>query len=371
MRLLYVANIRVPSEKAHTFQIMRMCAGFASAGAEVTMVVPDRKNPFSDDPFAFYGLPRNFTLVKLTSWDTIPIRWLPGYLALGLSLVSFVWAVRRCVATAPPYDVCYTREAWLLPLLRSCGRRLAFEAHDLPGRGRSWLCRGLRRADVITATSRALADRLTALGARDVSVERNGVDVARFSVARAPQAGPKTVLYTGQLQEWKGIGTLLAASRLFSTDVRAVLVGGLPKDIQKWKQKFPDARAEFVGLRPHDEIPSRLAAADVCVVPNSAVTNESVNFTSPIKLYEYLASGCPIVASDLPSIREIVDDSVVLFSKPDDPQSLADAIRRVFDNPPAARACAERGRALVAQYDWNARAKRIYELLSHIPLRLP
>ena len=363
MRLLYLANIRVPSEKAHTFQIMRMCAGFASAGAEVTLLVPDRKNSISDDPFQFYGLPKNFTLIKLRALDTIPIRWLPGYLALGLSLLSFVHAARRYAATAPRFDVCYTREAWLLPLVRGCGRMLAYESHNLPGRGQAWFRRGLRAADVVIATSGALAEELTRRGARSVVVERNGVDAARFAVPRRPHDGKKTVLYTGQLQEWKGIRTLLAASRNFPEDVRLALVGGAAADIARWKREVPGARAEFAGQRPHDEMPALLAAADVCIVPNSAVTRESVHFTSPIKLFEYLASGCPVVASDLPAIREIVDESMVQFFTPDDPVSLAAAISSVLRDPTAAKARAARGQELARTYEWDARARRIIKML--------
>lgn len=359
MRLLYIANIRVPSEKAHTFQIMRMCAAFATAGADVTLAAPERRNnPVASDPFAFYGLPRSFRLVRLPAANTIGGR-LPGHLALGLALFSFLFSVKRFLRREGPFDAVYTREAWLLPFLGG-KHLLAYEAHDLPGGGRWFFRRGLRKASVITATSDALARKLSAFGARNVVIERNGVDNDTFGVERVSSDNAKIVLYAGQLQAWKGIGTLLAASRLLAPDVRVVLVGGLEQDIQKWKAAVPDARADFVGLRPREEIPSWLAKAQVCVVPNSANTHESVNFTSPIKLYEYLASGCPVVASDLPSLREIIDEQVAVFAEPDDPKSLAGAIRRVLDEPEAARERARRGKTLVRErYGWNARAERI------------
>lgn len=371
MRLLYIANIRVPSEKAHTFQIMRMCAAFASAGAEVTLIVPKRANPLRDDPFTFYGLPRNFSVVTVPTWDTIGRRFLPGHLALGFALVSFLFSVRRYARLHGPYAVWYTRELWLLPFLR--GRHLlAYEAHDVPGGGAGLYRRAVRYPGVVTATSDALARELVACGvpSERLGVERNGVDVDRHALSTREDArrflglgSEPLILYAGQLHAWKGIPTLLSASRLLPEGNQIMLVGGLPDEIARWRQAVPDARAAFVGQRPHKEIVQWLAAADVCLVPTSGKTREGRHFTSPIKLFEALRAGCPIVASDVPAIREIVDERVALLVPPDDPEVLVSGITAVLSDPAAALERAAHGQARVRDWSWDERALRILRRL--------
>lgn len=390
MRLLYIANIRIPSEKAHTYQIMRMCSAFAASGAEVTLLVPDRKSQIAGDPFAFYGIPKNFKIERLSVKDTIGVKYLPGYLALAIALFSFHGAVKKYVkdfkkTTNARFDAWYTREALLLPFLqqgKDARHALVYEAHDFPKRWRWYFRLCLRFPRLVIATSEALRSALLTQGALSsrIMVERNGVDVEFFSHAdgsalRKSQGiireDERVALYTGSLQEWKGVGTLLEAFDLLKIsdkEIQLWIVGGTAADVANWKKRFPTRSGlsherigiVFFGLVPHARIAEFMAAADVCVLPNSALTKESASFTSPIKLYEYLASGCPIVASDLPSIREIVDETTVKFVPPDDPRALAEGILEALKNPGEARARATTGRYMVvARYGWDARGARI------------
>lgn len=379
MRLLCIAHIRIPSEKAHTYQIMRMCAGFARASAEVTLLVPDRKSPITGDPFVFYGIPQKFTIERLSIKDTIGAKYIPGYFALAIALFSFHRAVKKYIkdfnkTTHAQFDVWYTREALLLPFLRG-SHKLIYEAHDFPKR---WLWYFRRWAfnspNLIVATSEALRSALINQGKvrqNRIFVERNGVDTELFSNAdgsalrksKGLQEGDRVVLYTGSLQEWKGVPTLLAAfdlMKISSQNIHLWIVGGTDTEVAQWRKRFPAREISFFGSVPHARIPEFMAAADVCVLPNSALTKESVSFTSPIKLYEYLASGRPVVASDLPSIREIVDDTMVTFVQPDNPRALAQGILETLNNPIAARVRAKIGKDMVlARYGWDARGARI------------
>lgn len=372
MRLFYVAHIRVPSEKAHTFQIFRMCAAFAAAGAEVTLVVPDRRNFLPENPFLFYGVPHSFQIIRLPVVDTIGSRWLPGHLALGIALLSFLSSTRRFLRKESD-AVIYTRELWLLPFLHNCGCFLAFECHDFPARFLAYARWALRQPDVVFATTDALATRLSSMvKCARVPVYRNGVDATFLAAPERNNARQRLglpqdrslVVYTGQLHAWKGIETLLRASALLPTTVRCVVVGGTDDAIAAWQKKIPDARVQFVGQRPRQEMPLWLAAADVCVLPNSAMTRESQEFTSPIKLFEYLAAGCTVVASDLPSIREIVGQHpAVTFVPPDDAAALAVSLQAALSRPQwtSQDAADTQRQAFFENYSWDARAKKILD----------
>src|SRR5262249_46193853 len=137
----------------------------------------------------------------------------------------------------------------------------------------------------------------------------------------------RMVVYTGHLYSWKGVDTLAEAARLLSDDIRIFVVGGTPDDIRNFRQICTGvANLSIVGHRNHAQVPIWQKSADVLVLPNTARENISKYYTSPMKLFEYMASGRPIVATDLPSIMEILNRDMAFICKPDDAAAMAAAI---------------------------------------------
>lgn len=102
-----------------------------------------------------------------------------------------------------------------------------------------------------------------------------------------------------------------------------------------------------------------ISVADVLVLPNKSGWRESELFTSPMKLFEYMASGKPVVASSLPSIREILSDNNAFLVQPNNPAELARGIETLISNPELGKKLAAQALADVAQYSWEMRAKKI------------
>ena len=122
-------------------------------------------------------------------------------------------------------------------------------------------------------------------------------------------------------------------------------------------------RITFVPHQPLDKIPLYQKAADVLVLPNTAKEEASRVETSPVKLFEYLASSRPIVASDIPSIRDIVSEREVFFAQPDDGESFARVIVEALSGDP------DRSRAalsLAENSSWEERAKNIDALMRRL-----
>jgi glycosyltransferase involved in cell wall biosynthesis len=150
--------------------------------------------------------------------------------------------------------------------------------------------------------------------------------------------GPEpVVLYSGNFESYQGVELLLEAAPLVP-EVRVVLMGGEPSEVEALRAR--GARAVFAGKRPPSELPAFLALAAVVVSPRSRGAN------TPFKVYTYLASGRPLVATRIPTHTQLLDDSLAFLVEAT-PAGLAAGIRQVLENPADARARADRGRTLV------------------------
>lgn len=361
MKLLYIANARIPTEKAHGVQIMKMCEAFARAGAEVELIVPRRRNAITQNAFEYYGVEKIFTITYLPVLDLV--GWGPlGYLATAL---SFLRKAKRYAARVQGALI-YTRE----PLAPFYFQDSTLELHARSG---SALMRALaRRAKRVVAITRGLKDDLVKDGvpAERIIVLPDGVDLEQFDIplsraeARAQLGLPadaKITLYAGSfsLYAWKGLDTFIQAAALLP-EVLFVCVGGTSEETERVAGTLPK-NVLCVGKVPHATVPRYLKAADVLVLPNKSGDPTSERYTSPLKLFEYMASGTPIVASDLPSIREVLNDENAVLVPPGDAHTLSAGVARALIEPHAAHRAA-RARVDVSRHSWMGRARAILAL---------
>jgi glycosyltransferase involved in cell wall biosynthesis len=167
-------------------------------------------------------------------------------------------------------------------------------------------------------------------------------------------------LYCGHLYGWKGAQTFADAAMRFTNYQLAVFVGGTDWDLEDFKEKNKNnSHILVLGRKPHTEIPLYLKAADVLVLPNSAQYKLSSHYTSPLKLFEYMASGTPIVASDIPSLREVLNERTAVFFEADNPVSLHEAVKSVFERGFETESLNE-----VKHYTWEKRAQKIANFIS-------
>jgi len=144
------------------------------------------------------------------------------------------------------------------------------------------------------------------------------------------------------------------------------VVGGTPKDISDFKEFISTNRIPNVivtGYVSPKLIPKYLAAADVLVLPNTSEEAISRLYTSPLKLFEYMAARRPIVASDLPSVREILNEENAILVRSDNPKALADGIQKVLTNEELSKKLAENAFKEVQRYSWEKRAEKILEFI--------
>src|SRR5450432_305799 len=332
MKFLYLANIRFPTEKAHGLQIAQMCEAFAQAGAELTLLVARRANsPEMDlitDPWAYYGVQHNFRIERIACLD---LFWLgPSFERLAFPIQTLTYALVLTLALLfRGADVYYSRDIITLLALSlfKPRRRLFYEAHNVSGsaigaRLQRWC---VRRSAVVFAVTGQLAQELQASSGIEVHVAHDGFQIARFAnvpdlrSARAALKLPAEAFivgFSGRLQTIglsKGIDTLIEAiAALPNLPITLCLVGG-PAEIAealRWHWiagGLPPERFLFVGHVAPALVPSYIAAFDVCAMPspNNAFF---ARYASPLKLFEYMAVGKPILSSDHLAIAEVVHD---------------------------------------------------------------
>jgi len=384
MKIYYIANSRIPTEKAHGIQVIKMCEAFTSRGIDVKLVLPWRFNKIKQDPFEYYGVKKNFKIIRVPSLDLIllgipKIGFLIQAATFGFFAMLYLWFKSK------QEDIIYSRDEFSLWFLSFLGRNLFWEAHTFPGSPQKYQ-RILKKINGLVAISHGLKKSFQAVGMAEekILVAPDAVDLARFAVKESSQEcrkklslpqDKKIVLYTGHLYKWKGADVLMESSEFLSENTLVYLVGGTEEDVASYK---PSSRAQaeglkaesyklvtFVGHRSHKEIPYWLKAADVLVLPNSAKEKISAIYTSPLKLFEYMAGGKPIVASDLPSLREILNENTAVLVEPDNPEALAKGIEKVLKDGVLAGKIAQNAAEEAKNYTWEKRAQNILTFLSN------
>jgi glycosyltransferase involved in cell wall biosynthesis len=399
MRLLYLSDIRFPMERANGIQTAHTCHALARRGVEVHLVVRRHglqsegvadqtdASELSDasDAFAFYGLEalENLNLERLRARS----RW--GFLARALLFLSRgrgrwdailtrdLVLAEMAIATKPLHSLPVFYEAHTVASVFAEERAELYSGHGSVSmsklsrldRRERLVCREASGLVTITESLREqLASRHGALA--PTLVARDGCRGPERPQPAVSGGLPKRAFYVGQLYPWKGVDVLIEAARqLDPSMIEIVIVGGLPPepDLDRVKTLAKtagvEARVRFTGYVRPDGIEDATREADIFVVPllDSATARW---FTSPMKLFEAMASGRPIVASSLPSVREVLThEKNALLVAPGDAEALAKALERLAKDEELASSLAARALEDVAQYTWERRAELLHEFL--------
>lgn len=366
MHIALAANARMPTEWAHGVQIAHMAEAFARLGHEVELLVPDRPESRGQDVAAWYGLSDCFRVRRLPDLGAVhgrPLGQLPQRL-------SYIGAALALLATRPP-DLLLSRDEVMAALARPRTLSL-YELHKLPSRRlRAWAACARTASGVVSTNGwkRDLLVQQYGLDEGRILVAPNGTDVERFQAAAAIPLGSRLgiargarlILYAGHLHAWKGVEHLVAAAPLLPESVHIVVLGGRDEDLARFRAAHAGPRVHLPGPVPPAEVAGWLKAADLLVLPNIGTDPESTYQTSPLKLFEYMAAGRPILASDLPSVREILDERCAWLVEPGSPAAIARAALAALADPEEAARRAAAASVRVEGRSWSARAHAILD----------
>jgi len=384
MKIALIAPTYLPARRANTIQVIKMAQAIVQNRDDVLVLVPDtqvrkRQNGTIrswDVLEKHYGVSTEFSI------EWIPVRPQLRKYDYGIKAVlrGKVWGA----------DLIYTRLPQAAAVASRFGMKSVYELHDIPtGKTGNFLfqlfssSKAPKRLVVISRQlladlqqrSRSIVD-FTVVAPDGIDLERYETVItpedARDELVRKLSAFPVknvfTVGYTGHFYAGRGIEIIKQLAVALPT-VQFLLVGGEPEDVRKlllWCEREGVENMVITGFINNRDLPLFQQACDVLLMPyQESVAASSggdiAKYLSPMKMFEYMATGRVILSSDLPVLREVLseDNAVLLPAK--DITAWKDTIVHVRENPSLYVRLSLQARKDVEKYSWQKRAKRIFD----------
>jgi len=369
-KLIYITNTRIPSEKANSYQSMQMCNSFAKIYDEVEMWVPILYNTpelkkHEDNPYSFYGIDKTFEIKKLWTLDSRILINLNAFIWANTKAVMFAFNVLMKLRKESNNTIVFTRDWYVLKILlfgRKIGlikNKIFYEAHKFSNH----LVPNFKECDGVIVINNYLKHLHEERGVNKILVAHDSVNINEYKYISNYKKIDKekySLVYTGNLFAWKGVYALVDSLKYIAKNIELIIVGGSKNalnEFKKYVKKSEFNNIKLIGHVPKQDTIKYVENADILFLPNSAKDKMSL-YTSPIKLFEYMASKRPIIASNLPSICEILEDKKnAILCEPDNPKDLADKINWVLEND--STSIVNQAYEDVQEYTWDKRAEKI------------
>ncbi|MHB0965962.1 MAG: glycosyltransferase [Bellilinea sp.] len=368
MKIGAIAPSHVPSNTANSIQVMKVCQALAQLGHTVKLWVPGQTTTPWEQLSGYYGVTTPFEI----SW--LPLQ--PNLKRYDLALSG----VNR--AAGWQADLVYTWMPQAAVYAQVRGLPVVLEVHDRPtGKLGPWLLRrtvnmrGRKRLAIITrALVRVLEQEFDLpIPPEKVVIAPDGVDLERYdALPDAPSAREMiglppqqlTAVYTGHLYAGRGIELLLGLAQAFR-QVHFLLVGGNPQSVENCRKQAALVgltNLTFTGFVENQRLALYQAAGDILLMPYGRIIagssgGNTADICSPMKMFEYMAAGRAILSSDLPVLREVLNDSNAAFCAADELDSWKKGLQALLNDPARRQAMRMQAKIDAQGYSWKSRAE--------------
>ena len=370
LSILYPHNARLMTRKAHDILVAKTCHCLAKQGHDVYLLIGNT-HPSVKTILDFYGLDElpGLHIIQLPILRRLRFPRISWHLVYNISCLAAIWNMNRRMH----FDVIYLTEIkladFLLRFRRWLGGPFVYEVHGLNAKDYKIPDERERRvvsgSDIIVTTTGALRHKLSEIYTID---HASVVPLAASPISqggRAAGSGTKKVFYVGRLYRLQGVRVLVSALSFLPSWVELHLIGGGREEIAELSAFAEELgltdRIRFYGFLPHGSLAEVMREADTLVLPSLA--QEKMLFVAHTKIYEYFAAAKPIVAVDLPSVREEIDDGINgILVAPENPRAMAEGILRVLSDSRLARELSENAFIKSGEYTWEKRATRLVDV---------
>lgn len=373
MKIFYFSGVKLPSQNPNAVHAMKMAQAFAKSGHNVTLFARSVGSITAQDLYQSYDTQPCFD-IRLTS----PV------LPFALS------ALQAMKHQAP--DLIYGHDIMALSMAARTDVPIVLEAHSFPGSSvaKIALAKLLQRGNlkaIITVCDILKQEFLTTfptLKPEQIFVAHDGADLVDYIAQQTKDLETLkgrleafNIGYAGSLHPGKGMALITRMAKIRPYYDFHIL-GGTQKQVQRLQTENRQKNIHFYGHRDHAEVPSYLKAFDICIAPyqHRALIKTGRNtsrWISPMKLFEYMAAEKPILCSNLPIIREILDhEHNALLLPASDEHKWVKAIDKVKSNPAYGASLGRNAYdSLKEKYTWDKRASAIidFALREHSTIR--
>jgi len=372
-KIYYIAHCRFPSERAHAIQIAKMVEAMRLEGVDVELVLPKRPNQITQSPEAYYSLKTSLPANYLPILNLYRLGKL-GYFFSGLSFVFSYWLFILGRRRHGEQFSLYTIDMDQFSLVGVSFIKAPFiiEVHD--AKRKSWVFgRMFARAERIVAINNINKREIVKnfnLEETKVIVAPNGIDLELFSKNVSVEAWRREwhiskdrpfVLYVGKCYDWKGLDIFDKALTALP-EVNFGFVGCTKAEVEALTgRKFDFKNALFFGQRPYSEMPYWMRSADLLLVIGTKKNKYSYLHTSLMKLFEYIATGVPVLAADTPAIKDMISEKEVFFYETDNTQSFVMKVKEILNNPELAKNIYCQAKLISPRFSWQSRVKLIFK----------
>jgi glycosyltransferase involved in cell wall biosynthesis len=365
MKIVYISNSIIPSRTANSIHVMKMCQAFADNGHDVFLLAPNRYKEYEqnvNDIFNFYGVKRNFEIKKIF------------YKYGNNSNLFYSFAIYFYLLRNNNFDLIYGRFLEGCYISRFFKKEIIFESH-MPIFHNKYFKKIIKSKYLkkIVTISNALKNiylENTSLNEEKIQVAHDAADAVKNFDTKAKLFGNNSNLkvgYVGNLYKGKGIEIIATIADKVDKDIEFHIIGGTEEDITLWNKIINKNNVFFYGFVPQNKVSNYINSLDICLLPNQKIilpygtNNNKKNiskFTSPLKLFEYMAHKKAIIASDLKVLREILNETNSILVDPENTSEWINAIN-ILRNEKIRNKISEKSFSDFKKYTWRNRAKEL------------
>jgi glycosyltransferase involved in cell wall biosynthesis len=365
---IYIMRTDLPGTSAHTVHVMKICEELSKIYKGRFCCMVRHKSGSNEEICAKYGT-RDFD-----------IRELGDKCDGKLVTYKFAWQAYRFMRKNGIKN-CITRDPMTAVFAGFAGINVVLDLHGdvrhLCGRGYHFFkMKSLagRKNLHFTAVTNSIKEYFVKEYGREYEKMRvipNGITVDNYADLTQENVLKReriTLGYIGKFSVGKGIG-LIADIAKSCSGCDFIMCGGSREDAERETgKKFPE-NVTFMGYVDNKDVPDIMEKMDIMLLPNKAdqvCAGEQMGaYTSPIKMFEYMASGRPLIASDIPVLREVLDETNSFLAGDGDVEKWVQTIEKIAADRESARHVAAKAREDVRKYTWKARAEVLADILQN------
>lgn len=376
MKIACITTSVIPSNTANSIQAMKVCHTLKELGNDVQLWIPNYKEGDWQKLAHVYGLRTAFPVIRLSFQPR-------------LKQYDFGWrSVRKACRWGADLIYTWSLQAAVFALWHN--KPIVMEFHDFPmgkfGPRLFYWYLASKTKKLTLCTTNALANGLEeaynfTFQPDELQIAPNGVELERYEGLPGPAAARKelglkdglTAVYSGHFYRGRGMDVLLDLAEALP-QINFLWIGGRSQDIAPWQKKLKQLSLHNVtitGFIPNSRLPAYQAAADILLMPYGHTISGSSGgdisrVINPMKMFDYLASGRAIVASDIPVFHEVLTEKNVIFCEPENSESWIKAVDRLAEDEKKRSALGRRAKKDAARYTWVRRARITLEKLQKL-----